>query len=328
MGSCRRLSEGVVQLWRGMHIEFMTHFAEGNLTRVVIKSALGKRETKWVKLVREMRGSELSVQPVTRHATLLHDLTTDANRAELEANRFTLEMNESLAEEAAEAPPETAEPALACFEMELSHPLRLGALFKGLVPRGAYEAMRHLRRYDLLETHRRVLVLEARVGAPAGQRPRAGYPIIDPVTLYVPALLNQRLGDDHAEVCGYREQALAAALRGLLAYGHRLWGQAGRPAEAAMEPPFEFLTTPTRAHLAAYDHHQQDGGLVARRLRKERADAGGVGGPLLGLHARVLAAAEGLLASDTLERGLTRHLPPTPSLPAAAYDVERFLAQF
>lgn len=194
-------------------------------------------------------------------------------------------------------------------------------------------------RYDGLETHRRVLKLESLLGElPPGRdaalASHAQYLIIDPITLCVPALLNLRLKDDVREVAGYRAQAQAAALVGLLKYGGGLWEELkkqGRQAEAApfaIEAPYDFLSECLCSHL-----HTPDGGqITARRQKKELADARSAGltlenSPLLALHAEVMRAGQALLAADTLERGLTRHLPATPSMPDASYDLPRFLAQ-
>lgn len=311
-----------------MKMEWRTHFAQDkHKFLVILRCTQPQRASKWQRLVDEMGGSNLSLIQGSRYTPLLAQFETSANKAELEANRFTIDMLEQ-----PEAPPKRIK-GENLFEEPIEHPLNLDQLLKARLPKQP-EPLRHLRRYDALETHRRVLFLEGLVGgtgvgrlaleglAPRRERAFAAprYLVVDPITLCVPVFLSQRLGDSVAEVSGYRIQALAASLQPLLDYGEALQGVA---AELGLGEGAFDLTGSTRAHLAGADPQ-----LVDRRRKREQADAARVpDSPLLALHARVLAAAERLLARDTHALALTKHLPPTPSMREARYNVELFLAQ-
>ena len=49
--------------------------------------------------------------------------------------------------------------------------------------------------------------------------------------------------------------------------------------------------------------------------------------PLLRMYMRLIERGPDLLAADSHAKAFTRHLPPTPSMPDAAYDPAAFLAQ-
>ena len=331
--------------WTQMRMDWGTHLTEGhNQTRVILKCTVAQRPSKWRQIMKEMDGSQLEVTASSRYSSPLQDITTPKNKRELDANKFTVAKK-------AHSPQRQIGHDDDCFRMEIAHPFPIERLLRAQLPKDCLKNLRVWtrsdcsvwllltacwQRYDGLETHRRVLQLESMLarapppGRDAAFASHAQYLILDPVTLCVPFLLNLRLKDDVREVAGYRSQAQAAALFGLLTYGGGLWEQLkgqGRHAEAtpfAIEAPYAFLSEVLRS---------ADGGqITARRRQKELADARSAGltpenSPLLALHATVISAGQALLAIDTLERGLTRHLPPTPSMPDAKYDLPRFLAQ-
>jgi hypothetical protein len=207
----------------------------------------------------------------------------------------------------------------------------------------------------LLEVHRRALALErllasrgVSVARLAPQRAQAWaakkYVLIDPITLGLPMLLGHLRGSFDVQAdATYRLLAVVASIHPLLRYGMdlSLLARAKLPPESLADAgrvlfdwPFAFLPEGMRATVAASPVPSAVAN-IGRRIEKEADDVQELlrtkrvprKSPVLRMYCRLLERAPQLLAADTHERALTKHLPPTPSMPDAVYDPDAFLGQ-
>ena len=259
---CRRLSEKTVNFWKGMKLEFITHYRseESGAFTVIAKSRISHRRTKWNKFLKLMNGSSLDICKVKRYNSPIKELKGTPHEDEVHKNLFTVDMNDALPCD----PPEiekkspkkkgrshhtkkSRQSPNAAIDRLLQKDVAAGKVLPSATKRGALQKTMDavfgqewsrgscvdLRVFWLLEVHRRILGLEHFLATRGVERRLAElrshaltarkYLLLDPITLALPMLLGHLRGSfDIQADATYRLLAVAASLGPLLKYGMEL----------------------------------------------------------------------------------------------------------
>lgn len=215
-----------------MKVEWVTHCAEGDNTRIIVKCEIPQQiTTKWRKLIEFMNGFDATSKGFHRFSTpidkyrdqpeimqMLHDNQRSPKELMEQQNKEKKEKEKQ--KEARDSSKKEKKQEMVALFTEPQHCLHVDRASAKIMQRdwGA-SAIRDLLEFSLLEAHRRVILLEGllhrheglvrmAVSSLSDLRNKAMAPkryiVVDPLTMCVPFLFNRILGDPVREIAVHR----------------------------------------------------------------------------------------------------------------------------